>query len=38
MPELENEDTKLSEQEVKEPAIEDGGVDVEIESTDKKVD
>lgn len=36
MPELENEDTKLSEQEVKEPAVEDGGVDVEIESTDKK--
>ena len=36
MPELENEDTKLSEQEVKEPAVEDGGVDVEIESADKK--
>lgn len=36
MPELENEDTKLSEQEIKEPAVEDGGVDVEIESTDKK--
>jgi len=36
MPELENEDTKLSEQEIKEPAVEDGGVDVEIESADKK--
>ena len=36
MPELENEDIKLSEQEIKEPAVEDGGVDVEIESTDKK--
>jgi hypothetical protein len=36
MPELENEDIKLSEQEIKEPAVEDGGVDVEIESADKK--
>jgi len=36
MPELENEDTKLSEQEIKEPAVEDGGVDVEIEFADKK--
>jgi len=36
MPELENENIKLSEQEIKEPAVEDGGVDVEIESADKK--
>ena len=36
MPELENEDIKLSEQEIKEPAVEDGGVDVEIEFADKK--
>jgi len=36
MPELENENIKLSEQEIKEPAVEDGGVDVEIEFADKK--